>query len=489
MGDDDLFAPRGEAATPGGEPDHRTIAPDPRYAGPVVAGVLLATGTADPSDIARANTALVALGRPALTDADCIVATPEQLAAHVPRELRAGLLDLLYTIAGDEPVRRRLADAYAALWHDVPEAPPARRAGSPVVRWMIGKLPRHQVDCSISIPEDSMEHRGPYRGGEVAAQPAPVERSPLRVRVERIRAECQQVIAAVERVIVGKREVIERVLVAMAARGHVLLVDVPGVGKTQLCKALAAAIENRFGRIQFTPDLLPMDITGANVFDPRDKQFHFRPGPLFTHILLADEINRATPKTQSALLEVMEERCVTIDGYTHRLEEPFQVLATMNPIEHQGTYPLPAAQIDRFMVMLEVGYPAPDDEVRVLDYHLGVESPLASVHPVISRAAFIEWRDTVSQIHVTPELKRAAVEYINGLRRGADESHTISPRATIAWVRCAQAHAMLAGREFVSMEDLLDVAPDVLRHRLWTDAATVRERLRNVVVRSAGAGA
>ena len=151
------------------------------------------------------------------------------------------------------------------------------------------------------------------------------------------------------------------------------------------------------------------------------------------------------------------------------------VLATMNPIDHQGTYPLPAAQIDRFMVMLELGYPSPDDEVKVLDYHLGAVSPLASVRPVIPREAFIAWRETVPMIHVTPELKRVAVEYINGLRQSADESHAISPRATIAWVRASQARAMVQGREYVTIEDLLDVAPDVLRHRLWTDANTVRE--------------
>jgi MoxR-like ATPase len=278
-----------------------------------------------------------------------------------------------------------------------------------------------------------------------------VERTPLRRRVERIRDEFHLVVEAVERVIVGKRDVIGRVLTAMAARGHVLLVDVPGVGKTQLCKAIAAAIETRFGRIQFTPDLLPMDITGANVFDVRDKQFHFRPGPIFTHILLADEINRATPKTQSALLEVMEERCATVDGVTHVLDEPFQVLATMNPIDHQGTYALPAAQIDRFMVMLEIGYPSPDDEVKVLDYHLGATSPLSALGPVISRAAFLDWRETVPHIHVSPEIKRAAVDYINGLRRGAEEGQSISPRATLAWVRASQAKAMLSEREFVTM--------------------------------------
>ncbi len=461
---------------------HPTNPGDPRYAGRAIASVLLATGTATAEEIARANTGLSALGRPPLSQPDTVVDTPEALASLIPQELRGGLLDLMYVLAGDEPIRHRIADTYAGLWRDQPESPPPRRDGSKFVRWAIGELPRHQVDCSV---EEIMERTGPYRGPEVTAQQAPVERSPLRARVEHIHAQAQHVIAAVEQVIVGKRDVIERVLMAMAAGGHVLLVDAPGVGKTQLCKAMAAAIAARFGRIQFTPDLLPMDITGANVFDPRDQQFHFRPGPIFTHLLLADEINRATPKTQSALLEVMEERSVTVDGATHRLEAPFQVLATMNPIDHQGTYALPAAQIDRFMVMLEIGLPAPDDEVTILDYHLAAEPPLASVHPVITREAFLEWQRTVPHIHVTPELKRVAVEYINGLRRTAEDHASISPRATIAWVRATQSRAMLAGREYVTMEDLLEVAPDVLRHRMWTDASTVRERLRSIVLRPA----
>jgi MoxR-like ATPase len=461
---------------------------DARYVGRVVANVLLATGGVRDDEVARANAGLAALGLPPLGPADSVADTPEALAPVIPSHLRTPILDLLYVLAGDEPIRRRIADAYAGLWHDQAEGPAARREGAGVVKWLVGELPRHQVDSSV---EEIMAISGPYRGGEVVAAPqqAPVERSPLRVRVERIRQEFEHVIAAVEQVIVGKRDVIQRVLTAMAARGHVLLVDAPGLGKTQLCKSLAAAIATKFGRIQFTPDLLPLDVTGANVFDPRDRQFHFRPGPIFTHLLLADEINRATPKTQSALLEVMEERCCTVDGVTHKMEEPFQVLATMNPVEHQGTYPLPAAQIDRFMVMLEMGYPSPDDEVRVLDFHLGSESPLSHVQPVISREAFIEWRETVPLIHVTPELKRVAVEYVNGLRRTADEGATISPRATIAWVRCAQSRAMLSGREYVTMEDLLDVAPDVLRHRMWTDAATVRERLRSVVMHAAQRGA
>jgi MoxR-like ATPase len=456
------------------------VSSDERFAGRVVAGVLIAAGQPTAGDIARANDGLSALGRPPLAESDFTGETPEALASRIPARLRSYLLPLLYELAGDEPVRRRIADAYAGLWQDVAEPPAEPRKGSGVIRWLVGKLPRHQVGGASQ--EDVME-RSPYRAPEVAA-PAPVELTPLRKRVERICVEYRAVIAAVESVIVGKRDVIERVLTAMAARGHVLLVDVPGVGKTQLCKAIAAAIDTRFGRIQFTPDLLPMDITGANVFDIRDKQFYFRPGPIFTHILLADEINRATPKTQSALLEVMEERSATVDGVTHAVDEPFCVLATMNPIDHQGTYALPAAQIDRFMVMLEVGYPAPDDEVKVLDTHLA-GSPLSALQPVISRASFIDWRDTVPLIHVTPELKRTAVDYINGLRRTTEHGQTISPRATLSWVRASQARAMLSGREFVTMEDLLHVAPDVLRHRLWTDGTTVRERLRSVALTGA----
>ncbi|HEX4420681.1 MAG TPA: AAA family ATPase [Kofleriaceae bacterium] len=465
------------------------VTTDLRRARRVISGLLLATGEPSPAELALANEALGALGWPALTAPDFVRETPETLAPTVPVELRPAMLQILYSMAGDEPIRLRIAEAYAGLWqyHEQPDEAPApepTRRGPALARWLIGQLPRHHVGRASK--ENDMVERGPYRGGEVVeAQQAPAERTPLRRRVERIRAEYHAVVEAVERVIVGKRDVIERVLTAMAARGHVLLVDVPGVGKTQLCKAIAAAIETRFGRIQFTPDLLPMDITGANVFDVRDKQFHFRPGPIFTQILLADEINRATPKTQSALLEVMEERCATVDGVTHQLEEPFQVLATMNPLDHQGTYALPAAQIDRFMVMLEIGYPSLDDEVRVLDFHLGTTPPLSTIQPVISRAAFLDWRATVPYIHVSPEIKRTAVSYIDGLRRTIGDGNSISPRATLSWVRCAQARAMLSGREFVAIDDLLDVAADVLRHRLPADGVRVYDRLRAIAVAGA----
>jgi MoxR-like ATPase len=490
--DDDLFGPRPvPAPVPAPVPETPIAVSDVRLAGRVVASILTSSGTPPPDEITNANNGLARLGRRPLAPPDFVAATPEELAPLIPAELRAPLLALLEQLAGDEPIRRRLVASYRGLWRpSLPAAPPSpdpEPRGSRVARWLIGALPKHHADLA---PEEDLMDTGPYRGpDQPAPTAAPVERSPLRHRIERIRDEFLNVCEAVERVIIGKRDVIERVLTAMAARGHVLLVDVPGVGKTQLCKAISAAIESRFGRIQFTPDLLPLDITGSNVFDVRARQFEFRPGPIFTHILLADEINRATPKTQSALLEVMEERSVTVDGVTRRLEEPFQVLATMNPLDHQGTYALPAAQIDRFMVMLELGYPSPDDEVKVLDRHLGPESPLASITPVVSRASFLEWRDTVPLVHVSPPIKRAAVDYVNGLRREAEEGHAISPRATLAWVRASQARAMLSGREFVTIEDLLDVAPDVLRHRLWTDGATVRERLRAVAVRAAQGGA
>ena len=209
---------------------------------------------------------------------------------------------------------------------------------------------------------------------------------------------------------------------------------------------------------------------------------------MFTNLLLADEINRATPKTQSALLEVMEERSVTVDGTTHTLAAPFQVLATMNPLDHQGTYALPAAQIDRFMVMLEVGYPSADDEVRMLDRHLGAESALAGVQPVIGRDDLVDWQETVPLIHVAPAVKRAAVEWVHALRKESPDRPTVSPRATLAWVRLSQARALTMGREFVTVDDLVEVAPDVLRHRLWSDGDSVRERLR-AAARAVGSAA
>ncbi len=451
---------------------------DAREAGRVVGTVLLACGTPAPGAIVVANRGLLRMGRAALDERDLVVTTPEELAPQIPVDLRIPLADLLLELSAAEPLARRVALAYLALWElplPAPLPPPPTPATTRIARWLIGALPRHQ---ETSIPEERPMTQGMYRMNDAEPEVAPPVRDPLRLRVERIREEFLQVVAAVERVIIGKRDVVERVLTAMAARGHVLLVDVPGVGKTQLCKAIAAAMGVRFGRVQFTPDLLPMDLTGATIYEAHARQFVFRPGPVFTNLLLADEINRATPKTQSALLEVMEERTVTVDGTTHRMADPFQVLATMNPLDHEGTFALPAAQIDRFMSMLELGYPTPDDEVRVLDAHLAPDPVLSRVTPVISAEGFLAWQATVPQIHVAPDVKRAAVDFVDGLRRGADAGHTVSPRATLAWVRAAQGRAMLSGREFVTVEDLLDMSADVLRHRLWISGAEVRDRLR-----------
>jgi MoxR-like ATPase len=456
---------------------------DVREAGRVVATVLFAGGPVTAGAVERASLGLARLGRPPLSGRDLVLSTPEQLAPLIPAELREGIAELLIELSEEEPLRRRVALAYLGLWQlPLPApapAPTSRPAPAPatarIARWIIGALPRHQ---ETRVPEERPMSQGIYRTNDPEPEIAPPVRDPLRLRVERIRGEFLRVVDAVERVIIGKRAVVERALTAMAARGHVLLVDAPGVGKTQMCKAIAAAIGVRFGRVQFTPDLLPMDVTGATVYDAQSKQFVFRAGPVFTNILLADEINRATPKTQSALLEVMEERTVTVDGTTHRMAEPFQVLATMNALDHDGTFALPAAQIDRFMVMLELGYPSPDDEVRVLDTHLAPDPALASVTPVISSEAFLDWQRTVPLVHASPEVKRAAVDHVNGLRRDASTMGSVSPRATIAWVRAAQARAMLSGREFVTVQDLIDMSADVLRHRLWISAAEVRDRLR-----------
>jgi MoxR-like ATPase len=483
-GDDELFGPKPSAPLSSQPPTPPPSAPatDVRAIPRAVGALLCALGRPTDAELARANGGLQRLSLPLLTARDLQHATPESLASFVPVEARVGVLALMRQIAADQPIRARLALAYAQLWQlsDAPLPAPAPQTGGTVVRWIVGKLPSH-----VTTPEEPpTDGAGPYRSGEVRGREAAVRAGgphapTLRDRVERIGAQFAAVRDAVEQVIIGKRDVIERVLCAMAARGHVLLVDVPGTGKTQLCKALAAAIDLKFSRVQMTPDLLPLDVTGASIWDPRDKRFVFRAGPVFTNLLLADEINRATPKTQSALLEVMEERCVTVDGTTHTLPPPFQVLATMNPLDHQGTYALPAAQIDRFMVMLEVGYPSADDEVRMLDRHLAAGSALAGVAPAITRDDLIDWQETVPLIHVAPAVKRATVEWVHALRAESPDRPTVSPRATLAWVRLAQARALTLGREFVTTDDLVEVAPDVLRHRLWSDGESVRERLRS----------
>ncbi len=284
----------------------------------------------------------------------------------------------------------------------------------------------------------------------------------------RLRGQFHAVLESMRRVILGKDEVIARVLWAVAAGGHVLFRDVPGVGKTVLAKAFAASVAATFKRIQFTPDLLPMDVSGANVFDMRQKTFTFQPGPVFTNVLLADEINRAPPKTQSALLEVMEERQVTVEGVTHTLDAPFVTIATMNPLDDEGTYPLPAAQLDRFMMMLSVGYPPEEAETKMLEVHLGALSPLAEVTPVVTRADVLEWQTTVPKIYVSPEIRRYLVTLMRALRSDHRNLRSVSPRSTLLLARACQARALFEGRAFVTVEDVKVLAPDVLGHRVLT---------------------
>jgi len=317
-------------------------------------------------------------------------------------------------------------------------------------------------------------------------QPTNTSRDEIHKSISLIQNQFENVMNNIRKVIVGKDDVIAKVLVAMCARGHILLKDVPGVGKTMLAKSISASMACQFKRIQFTPDLLPMDVSGSNVFDMRKKAFEFQPGPVFTNILLADEINRATPKTQSALLEVMEERQVTVEGTTHVLESPFQVLATMNPLDHEGTYALPAAQLDRFMMMLSMGYPSESAEVQMLGVHLSSAPILSELQPVISREEFLHWQKTVPMIFVSDEMKRYVVAVIQTLRGDSRNLQSISPRSTILLARACQARGLLRGRDHVIPEDIQMMAPEVLAHRVLTaDARAGREFINEVLSRVA----
>ena len=269
----------------------------------------------------------------------------------------------------------------------------------------------------------------------------------------------------VERVVVGKAEVIELAVICLVAEGHLLLEDVPGVGKTSLAKALAASIDSPWGRVQFTPDLLPSDIVGVTVWNRAEHRFEFRRGPVFTSVLLGDEINRASPKTQSALLEAMEERQVTVDGTTYPLPTPFMVIATQNPIDHEGTYPLPESQLDRFLLRLELGYPGRQAELSILDGH-GGGSPLAELRPVASAAEVRAMAGTVKSIHVAPALKGYLVDLAEASRRHPGLVLGMSPRATLALQRAARARAAANGRAYVVPDDVKAVAGPVLAHRL-----------------------
>lgn len=269
----------------------------------------------------------------------------------------------------------------------------------------------------------------------------------------------------IEKVIQGKRSAIERVLLCLIGEGHVLIEDVPGVGKTQLAKSLARSIDCQFNRIQFTPDLLPSDITGVSVWDRQQAKFVFNPGAIFANIVVGDEINRASPKTQAALLEAMEERQVTIDGVTRVLEPPFMVLATQNPLEHEGTYPLPEAQLDRFMMRVRLGYPSRDKEMEMLTTH-GIQSPYLDLQPVVTAREIRQLAEAARQVHVAPSVQNYILDLIAGTRSHPEILLGGSPRSTLFLQRLARAKAASQGREFVTPDDVKALALSVLEHRM-----------------------
>ena len=286
----------------------------------------------------------------------------------------------------------------------------------------------------------------------------------------------------VQRVIVGATGAIDLAIVAVLCRGHVLVEDVPGIGKTTLTKVLAQSMGCAFKRIQFTPDLMPSDVLGVNFFNQKASEFEFRPGPVFSQVLLADEINRATPRTQSALLEAMQERQSTIDGETYPLPEPFLVIATQNPVEMEGTFPLPEAQLDRFMVRVRLGYPTPEDEDAILRrFEHTIADP--SVEPVTEAGELRQMQELVTTVRVDPSVRSYIVAVVQATREHTGLSLGASPRASLALYRCCQANAALDGRDFVSPDDVKALASPVLAHRmLITSNSRLRGRTADHVI-------
>ncbi len=280
-----------------------------------------------------------------------------------------------------------------------------------------------------------------------------------------IQAVGQKLIDNIERVIIGKHDTVVLTTAGLLCQGHLLIEDVPGVGKTVLAKTIAKSIGCIFRRIQFTPDMLPSDVTGVRIFDQKTREFVFQPGPLMAEIILADEINRATPKTQSALLEAMEERQVTVDGQTHRLGPPFMVIATQNPIEYEGTFPLPEAQRDRFLLRIHIGYPDPATEIAILDDQR-TQHPLDTIEQVVSVDELLAAQDGVREVYVDDLVKRYIVDLVNQTRRHDDVYLGASPRGSLTLYRGAQARAALDGRAYVIPDDVKYLAPFALAHRM-----------------------
>ncbi|WP_050613843.1 AAA family ATPase [Bacillus testis] len=275
----------------------------------------------------------------------------------------------------------------------------------------------------------------------------------------------EKILRNIDQVMIGKRNVAELSLIALLSEGHVLLEDVPGVGKTMMVKALAASIGASFKRIQFTPDLLPSDVTGTSIYSQKEQEFIFLPGPIMGNIILADEINRTSPKTQSSLLEGMEEASVTVDGVTRKLEQPFFVMATQNPIEYEGTYPLPEAQLDRFLLKMNMGYPEPSEEIDVLS-SAQFNQPIDQLQPVATLEEVRAIQDEVKQVHVDYIMKRYIVDLANRTRIHSSIYLGVSPRGSIALMKASQANALMNGRDYVIPDDIHYLAPYVFGHRM-----------------------
>jgi MoxR-like ATPase len=301
--------------------------------------------------------------------------------------------------------------------------------------------------------------------------------------VTSVRDAATRLVDQVARVVVGKRTATEQLFAALLVEGHVLLDDVPGVGKTTLARAVARSFSLSFHRVQCTPDLVPSDITGVSIYDQRTQRFEFRPGPVMANLVLVDEINRATPRAQSSLLEAMQERQITVDETTHRLPDPFCVIATQNPIELEGTFPLPEAQLDRFLFLIRLGYPDADDEDRILQLHGAADIATDSLEPLYDAGALAAMRDEVRAVKVSDAMRRYIVDVARATRKAEGVELGASPRAQIALFRAAQANAAIHGRAYVLPDDVKAQAPSVLRHRIFMGAdAQMRGRTGASVV-------
>jgi len=300
--------------------------------------------------------------------------------------------------------------------------------------------------------------------------------------MENIQQFTETIITNIEKVIIGKRNVVELALTGLLCQGHLLIEDVPGVGKTVLARSIAKSLGCSFNRIQFTPDMLPSDVTGVSIFNQISRQFEFRPGPIVSQVVLADEINRATPKTQAALLEAMEEKQITVDGVTHILPKPFLVLATQNPIEYEGTFPLPEAQLDRFLLRLELGYPQVEDEIIMLDRQQ-FHHPLGSLDQVISEQELRDAQEFVKTIYIAPMVKRYIVDLVRATRSHPDVYLGASPRGSLALTRTSQARAAMLGRNYVLPDDVKALILPTLTHRvILGPAARLRDLTASQVV-------